>query len=111
MNPGLLTPLSVMKQGAEILKSLGHAHRLQMVQMLLAGRYTVGELAKACGIPSHMASEHLRLLQQYGLLTKEKNSRSVYYRVADPFVQDIMMVIETWFSGMARAGCCSESIG
>jgi hypothetical protein len=25
--------------------------------MLLRGRYTVGELAEACGIPSHMASD------------------------------------------------------
>ena len=58
-----LTPLDALERAAECLKTLAHPHRLRMVQMLLRDRYTVGELAEACGIPSHMASEHLRLMQ------------------------------------------------
>lgn len=54
-----LTPLDALEQAAECLKILAHPHRLRIVQMLLRDRYTVGELAEACGIPSHMASEHL----------------------------------------------------
>ena len=66
-----LTPLDALEQAAECLKTLAHPHRLRMIQMLLRGRYTVGELAEACGIPSHMASEHLRLMQRCGLLKGE----------------------------------------
>src|SRR5262245_62660605 len=70
-----LTPLEALEQAAECLKTLAHPHRLRMIQMLLRGRYTVGELAGACGIPSHMASEHLRLMQRCGLLRSEKDGR------------------------------------
>lgn len=49
-----LTPLEALAEAAECLKALAHSHRLRMVQMLLRGRYTVGELAEACGIASHM---------------------------------------------------------
>ena len=64
-----LTPLEALEQAAECLKTLAHPHRLRIVQMLLHGRYTVGELAQACGVPSHMASEHLRLMQRSGFLS------------------------------------------
>ena len=70
-----LTPLEALEQAAECLKTLAHPHRLRMVQMLLRGRYTVGELAQACGIPGHMASEHLRLMQRCGLLKSKKDGR------------------------------------
>ena len=73
--PPTLTALDALEQAAECLKTLAHPHRLRMVQMLLRGRYTVGELAEACGIPSHMASEHLRLMQRCGFLTSEKDGR------------------------------------
>ena len=68
--PPELTSLDALADAAEYLKALAHRHRLRIVQMLLRGPYTVGELAEACGIASHMASQHLRLMQRCGLLTK-----------------------------------------
>ncbi len=94
-----LTPLSALEQAAECLKTLAHPHRLRMVQMLLRGRYTVGELAAACGIPSHLASEHLRLMQRCGLLRSEKDGRKAYYQIAEPHLADIMACIEGRFGG------------
>jgi DNA-binding transcriptional ArsR family regulator len=92
-----LTPLPALEQAAECLKALGHAHRLRMIQMLLEGKYSVGELAQACGIPSHMASEHLRLLQRCGFLSSTKEGRSVFYRVTDTHLEQIMRCIESKF--------------
>ena len=65
--------------------------------MLLQGRYTVGELADACEIPSHMASEHLRLMQRCGFLRAEKDGRFVFYTVAEPHLAKIMSCIESRF--------------
>ncbi|MDP7559391.1 MAG: transcriptional regulator, partial [Planctomycetota bacterium] len=42
-----LTPLPALEQAAECLRILAHPHRLRIVQMLLRGRYTVGELAES----------------------------------------------------------------
>lgn len=92
-----LTPLPALEQAAECLKILAHPHRLRIVQMLIRGRYTVGELAESCGIPSHMASEHLRLMQRCGFLTSQKEGRRNYYEVAEPHLESIMSCIETRF--------------
>lgn len=94
-----LTKLDALGQAAECLKTLAHPHRLRMVQMLLRGRYTVGELAEACGIPSHMASEHLRLMQRCGFMTSEKDGRKAFYRITEPHLANIMACIEARFGG------------
>jgi DNA-binding IclR family transcriptional regulator len=65
--------------------------------MLLQGRYTVGELAEACEIPSHMASEHLRLMQRSGFLAAKKEGRFVYYTIAEPHLASIMTCVEARF--------------
>jgi DNA-binding transcriptional ArsR family regulator len=94
-----LTPLDKLAQAAECLKTLAHPHRLRMVQMLLHGRYSVGELAEACGIPSHMASEHLRLMQRCGFLTNEKEGRNAYYQIVELHLESIMACLEARFGG------------
>lgn len=92
-----LTDLDALGEAAECLRTLAHPHRLRMVQMLLEGRYSVGELAQACKIPSHMASEHLRLMQRSGFLAAEKDGRRVYYTIAEAHLANIMQCIEARF--------------
>lgn len=92
-----LTSLSDLEQAAECLRVLAHPHRLRMIQMLLRGRYTVGELADACELPSAMASEHLRLMQRCGFLSSAKDGRKVFYEVAEPHLRNILACIEQRF--------------
>lgn len=92
-----LTSMESLAKASECLRTVAHPHRLRMVQLMLRDRYTVGELAKACGIPSHMASEHLRLMQHCGLLNAERDGRRTYYGVAEPHLKDIMRCIEKRF--------------
>ena len=94
--PKLLS-LEALAEAAECLKTIAHPHRLRMIQLLLQGRYTVGELAEACEIPSHMASEHLKLMQRTGFLAAEKDGRFVYYSVAEPHLANIMSCVEARF--------------
>lgn len=97
-----LLPMEALMQAAECLKTLAHPHRLRIVQMLLHGRYTVGELAEACEIPSHMASEHLRLMQRCGFLASEREGRSTFYRVAETHLERLMGCIEARFGEPRR---------
>lgn len=92
-----MTSLEALGHAAECLRTLAHPHRLRIVQMLLQGRFTVGELAEACEIPSHMASEHLRLMQRSGFLAQEKAGRFVYYTIAEPHLASIMRCVEARF--------------
>ena len=98
-----LTSLDSLTQAAECLRTLAHPHRLRIVQMLLNGRYMVGELAEACGIASHMASEHLRLMQRCGFLSASRKGRCTYYTIAEPHLANIMGCIEQRFGSPDHA--------
>ena len=68
-----------------------------MVQLLLSGRYTVGEIAATCGIASNLASEHLRLMERCGFFHREREGKSTYYVVAEPHLEKRMSCIEGRF--------------
>jgi len=89
--------MDALGQAAECLKALAHPVRLRMVQLLLHGRYTVGEIAEDCGIAENLASEHLRLMQRCGFFSSERDGRRVYYAVAESHLEDIMACIESRF--------------
>ena len=86
-----------LTQAAECLKVLAHPVRIRMVQLLLHGRYTVGEIAEDCEIAENLASEHLRLMQRCGFFASEREGRKVYYRVAEPHLAKIIACIESRF--------------
>ena len=92
-----LIDLDDLHEAAECLRTLGHPVRLRIVQMLLQGEYTVGELAEACEIRSNVASEHLRLMQHCGFLARTQEGRQIYYRVVEPTLKHIMTCIERRF--------------
>ncbi len=111
-NEGASRPLwtnpEVFDRIAERLRILAHPHRLRMVEMLLAGKYSVGELAESCSIPSHMASEHLRLMQHCGLLGSEKEGRYTYYRIAEPNLQRLLSCLKDQQFGLDEPGMVSH---
>jgi ArsR family transcriptional regulator, zinc-responsive transcriptional repressor len=86
-----------LRDAAECLRTLAHPLRLRMVQLMLQGRFTVGELAEACQIPSHVASGHLRMMQHCGLLARRRDGRRTYYEVSEPTVERLMNCIERRF--------------
>ena len=93
-----LIELDRLTLASECLKTLAHPHRLRIVEMLLRDRYTVGELADECGIPSNIASGHLRLMQRCGFLAPERDGRNVYYRITEPSLAKIMACIRERFA-------------
>lgn len=97
LTAGLLH-LDSLAKASECLKILAHPHRLRIVEMLLNDRYTVGELAESCGIPSNIASGHLRLMQRCGLLAPQREGRNIYYTVAEPCLKDFMVCIRKRFA-------------
>ncbi len=87
-----------LTEAAECLKILAHPHRLRIIELLLAGKYSVGELADACMIESHMASGHLNLMKRCGLLTSFREGHTVYYEIAEPCLKEIMDCVWSRFS-------------
>lgn len=85
-----LLSMPALEKAAECLRTIAHPCRLRIIEILLHEERPVGELAEACGIPSHMASEHLRLLKDRGLLNSRREGRKIYYWVAEPALAMIM---------------------
>lgn len=87
-----------LSMAAECLKALAHPHRLQIVQLLLAGeQFSVNEIAEHCDLNQPTTSDHLRLMQRCGFLTSQKAGRTVYYSVSEPHLADIMNCIQSRF--------------
>lgn len=96
-NSTKLLDLDKLQEAAECLRTLAHPVRLRMVQLMLQDKLTVGEIAKACEIPSHSASEHLRMMQHCGLLARRQEGRRIYYQVSEPTVERLIECIERRF--------------
>ena len=97
-----LLSLEALSEAAGCLKTMAHPCRLRMVEMLLAGEHPVGDLARACHIPSHMASEHLGVMRDRGLLKAERRGRSVYYSIAEEGLGNILECVRRRFGPQDR---------
>ena len=92
-----LLDMEALGHAAACLRTVAHPHRLRIIQMLLGGTYTVGELADACNIPPSSASEHLGKMRDRGLLVGTRKGRQIYYSVEEQGLASIMQCIENRF--------------
>jgi ArsR family transcriptional regulator len=69
---------------ADILKTLSHPRRLQIVHELAAAPCTVGRLATNLGITQPNVSQHLAVMRASGVVTAERIGREMRYRISDP---------------------------
>jgi len=81
---------SRLREVAECLKVLAHPARLRMVETILHGPITVGDLAEACGLTVPVTSGHLRLLERCGLLNATREGRHRFYSPARPCLAGLM---------------------
>ena len=83
-------PVYVVK--AQLFRVLGHPVRIRMLELLTEGERTVGELQAELDLDSSGASQHLAALRQQGILDSRRAGTSVYYRIRDPRVSQLLAV-------------------
>src|SRR5437899_620528 len=83
-------PVYVRK--AQLFRVLGHPLRIRILELLADGERTVGDLQAALGLDSSGASQHLAALRQQGVLERRRAGVSVYYRIRDPRVSQLLVV-------------------
>jgi DNA-binding transcriptional ArsR family regulator len=83
-------PVYVVK--AQLFRVLGHPVRIRIIELLLDGERTVGDLQAALSLDSSGTSQHLAALRQQGVLDSRRAGTSVYYRIRDPRVSQLMAV-------------------
>ena len=60
-------------------KSMGNAARYRIIEALLKGEKTVGELAKIAKVSQPAASQHLKILKSSNLVVDERRGKETYY--------------------------------
>jgi ArsR family transcriptional regulator len=79
-------PDEVLDRVAARFRALGDPSRLRILDTLLRGERSVGEIERATGLAQANVSRHLGLLRQEGLVARRAEGNRALYRVADPSV-------------------------
>lgn len=83
----------MLEESARVLRVLAHPHRLKFVELLMAGRLSVGELADAVDLAPAAVSQHLNHMRAHGILGVERDGRTAYYRVENPNAINVIQCI------------------
>ena len=82
-----------LMDAADTLTTLGHPGRLSVFRLLARrapGGVRPGEMTEALGIKPSTLSVYLSALEQAGLVTSERQGRSILYRVVIPAMGDLV---------------------
>ena len=77
---------------ANLFRVLGHPARVRIVELLREGERSVGALQTELGLDSGGTSQHLAALRRIGLVESRREGTSVYYRVDDERVFELLEV-------------------
>lgn len=75
---------------ARLFRVLGHPARVRILELLREGEQTVGGLQAQLGLDSGGTSQHLAALRGIGLVESRRDGTSVYYRVDDEQVFELL---------------------
>jgi rhodanese-related sulfurtransferase len=75
---------------ARITKSMANPHRLEMIELLAQGEFSVEQIAEQTNLPIANASQHLQVLKQAQLVDINRRGNFIYYKLANT------NVFKTW---------------
>jgi DNA-binding transcriptional ArsR family regulator len=70
-------------------RALSEPMRLRLLNLLMQGEQSVGQLVEATGSSQANVSKHLSLLREAGMLGVRKEGLTSIYFIADPMVNDL----------------------
>ena len=74
---------AMFEQFAAVARSIGSAHRLELLELLAQIERSVEELAGLSGLTIANASQHLQQLRRSGLVESRRDGKRVLYTLAD----------------------------
>ncbi|OSZ70835.1 ArsR family transcriptional regulator [Sphingomonas sp. IBVSS1] len=78
-------------QAARLLKALSNERRLLILCQIGEGERSVGSLQ--VGLSQSALSQHLALLRAEGLVSTRRDAQTIYYRIADPAVLQLIATL------------------
>ena len=83
---------------ADFFKALSHPARIKILELLRGGELSVTELQDRLQIESSSVSQHLSVLRHKNIVASRKAGTTVYYRVHDPEVFELLDIARRIFN-------------
>lgn len=98
-----------LERAADILKTVAHPVRLQIIDFLENGEKTVTELCRHIGTQQPYMSQQLNLMKAKGILASRRNGNQVYYTIANLSVVKVIQCVRQQTSNQdaGAIGCAS----
>ncbi|USD68215.1 metalloregulator ArsR/SmtB family transcription factor [Vibrio sp. SCSIO 43136] len=89
-------------QVSEILRILSHPERLMVLCQLIDKEVGAGELQANSSLGQSAFSQHLTVLRNHKLVDVRKESQQVFYRLADPRIEQLIENLHALFCQQAK---------
>jgi ArsR family transcriptional regulator len=92
---------------ADILRALANERRLMILCKLVEwGEGNVNSLADAVGLSQSALSQHLARMREEGLVTFRRDSQTLWYRIADPRIEQLFATLHKLFCEPLKGKRC-----
>ncbi|SFH82093.1 metalloregulator ArsR/SmtB family transcription factor [Bradyrhizobium sp. Gha] len=89
---------------ASVLRALANERRLMILCRLVeCGEDNVSSLAEAVGLSQSALSQHLAKMREEGLVTFRRESQTLWYRIADPRIEQLFATLHKLFCAPVKA--------
>ena len=95
-------PIEMTALKAKLFRGFSDPTRLAILDVLLEGERSVGEIAQATDTTVANVSAHLACLTGCGLIRGEKRGKYVYYRLQERGVRDLLRIAERMLARVAQ---------
>ncbi|GLU29511.1 metalloregulator ArsR/SmtB family transcription factor [Brucella sp. NBRC 12950] len=87
----------------DLLKALANKTRLIILDHLINGEISVGELARIADLSQSTLSQHLGRLRSVNLVTARRDAQNVYYSISSPTVRKMLAVLSKFYVSEIKA--------
>lgn len=88
---------------ADVLRALAHSVRLALLQSLIAGERSVGEIEQSTGVAQPGLSQQLGILRKANLVHTRKKAKLVFYRINQKRVEQVSGLLDGFAGTIAIA--------
>jgi len=83
----------VAEHVAKVLKAMAHPARLQIVELLVPGEMSVGDIVRAVGEKQAITSQQLNMMKDKGVLGSRRDGMKVYYHIENKSVINLLKCV------------------
>ncbi|OOG65706.1 transcriptional regulator [Sinorhizobium sp. A49] len=99
----LETMIAKAPEAADFMRQFSNANRLMLLCQIARQESSVSDIQEALGIKQPALSQQLAELRQAGLVKTRRQSRQIYYSIADGRAEAVMDLLLNLFCGVETA--------